>query len=441
MTVTDEHGKENRQVESGINSLPEGIKVTPGTIRPIWQQEGTQPEPGTAKGKALWLNLHAKGGVIENMEYLVFGDDKMGWRAGLSMKFSVQIRNDELIVRPTDRVWINRPHLEASDGGMPAIWTFWYGYNSLIYDRSLMDRGQPANYTERRLIWILDWVRDYYQPDPNRWYCSGSSMGGCGTISFGLRHPELFAALYAHVPIVSYTYLGSGSARRLEPSCWVGPIPDDLKTNEDVPLLERMNSAEFVSGTKADLPYLFIINGRKDGSIPWQNNPPFYKALSAAHQGFAAYWDNGDHATSGKNAPVDVIGWPDRLRRFRLNESFPTFSNTSTNRNPGNGQPEDGDTIGWIARGMDWKDIKDTRDLYAITLFADYQGLQYPVQTDMTLRRVQNFKPGALNLLKVRIGDNPPVSVKVKDDGRIEIPGIVIQSLNGIRIEIVSTGK
>jgi hypothetical protein len=440
ITTTDEGGREDRQVAAGINSMIDGIKAAPGSLRPIWQREGRQPEQGIAKGKALWLNLHSKGGVVSDMEYLVFSDETLGWREGLPIKFSVRIHNDELEVRPTDRVWINRPHLEANDGGMNAIWTFWYGYNSMIYDRSLMSKGQPTNYTERILIWILGWVRDYYQPDTNRWYCSGSSMGGCGTISFGLHHPELFAAIHAHVPIVSYTYLGAGSAHRLEPSCWTGSIPDDLNTTEGVPLLERMNGTKFVLKTKADLPFVFLINGRSDASIPWENNPPFYQALATMHQGFSSYWDNGRHDTSGKDAPEDVKSWPARLRRFRLNESFPVFTHMSCDKNPGNGQPTDGDMIGWINRGIDWKDIEDTRDYYAITVIADYPGLQYPVKTDVTLRRVQNFKPHALKKLQVYIGESQVVSVAVKADGSIEIPGVVIPSRNGVRIKIGKDG-
>ena len=441
VTATDEHGQEDRQVVTGINSLSHGIKATPGPLQPIWQNEGRPPKRGAAKGKALWLNLHAKGEVVPNMEYLVFGDETLGWREGLPLKFSVRIQNNELVVRPTDRVWINRPHLEAADGGTNAIWTFWYGYNSCIYDLSLMPKGQPTNYTERLILWILNWASGYYQPDTERWYCSGSSMGGCGTISFGLRHPELFAAIHAHVPIVSYTYLGSGSAHRLEPSCWVGPIKDDLKTNEGIPLLERMNSVEFVSQSKADLSFVFLVNGRKDASIPWSNNPPFYRALGAAHQGFAAYWDNGSHATSGTDAPEDIKKWLDRLRRFRLNESFPAFTNTSCDRNPGNGPPEDGDLIGWINRGLEWRDIEDDHDHYAIIVLADYPGIQYPVRTDMKLRRVQKFKPQALEQLRVRVGENQIGSIEVKTDGSIEITGIVIPSSEGVRIEIVSASK
>jgi hypothetical protein len=437
ITDSDPSGAEDSAVSVGANSFADGIAAAPGKIKPIWQREGQPPAPGIGKGKPLWLNLHAKGGVVANMEYLVFGDDSMGWRPSLSFKFSVRIEGDTVVVRPTDRVWINRPHNEAADGGMPAIWTFWYGYNSHIYDRKLMATGVPTNYTERRNLWILDWVREQYQPDTNRWYCSGSSMGGCGTISFGLHHPELFAACHAHVPIVSYTYLGRASASRLEPSCWTGHIPQDLKTNEGVSLLDRMNGTKFVSEANTDLPYVFLENGRQDGSIPWQNNPPFYRGLSHAQQGFAAYWDNGTHPTCAKDAPEDVKAWLQRFRRFSLDQSYPAFANTSSDRNPGNGAPDDGDIIGWMNRGMDWKDIEDASDHYSILLLADYPDIQYPVRTDITLHRVQKFKTAPGEKVSVRIGDDAPISLTADPNGRITVPQVAIPSKAGVRVSIL----
>jgi hypothetical protein len=436
VTSSDAAGHEDKTLTPRANTLPVGVDWVDGEPQPIWQRDEAPPAVGAGKGKPLWLNLHAKSGVIANSEYLFFGDETMGWRPGLPFKFSVRLENDTVVVRPTDRVWINRPHDEARDGGMPAIWTFWYGYNSHIYDRGLMSTGVPTNYTERRNLWILDWLQKQYQPDPNHWSCSGSSMGGCGTISFGLHHPELFAACHAHVPIVAYTDLGAKSEARLEPCCWTGPIPGDLKTNEDQTLLGRMNSTQFVEKTTEDLPYLFILNGRQDGSIPWQNNPPFYKALAAAHQGFAVYWDNGTHATSGKDAPEDVKAWLQRIRRFRRDESYPAFSNTSTDRNPGNGAPDDGDTIGWINRGMDWKEIEDTYRRYAITLLAEPPDGTYPVQTDMTLRRVQQFKTHPGEKVRVRIGNAEPVSVSADAQGRITVPKVAIPDKAGVRVVI-----
>jgi len=444
VTFTDPSGKEDTTITAGGNSLAEGVEAAPGELKPIWQRDGAPPAAGAGNGKPLWLNLHAKGGVVANSEYLLFGDETMGWREGLPFKFSVRVESSGVVVRPTDRAWINRPHDEAGDGGMPAIWTFWYGYNSHIYDRSLMGTGVPTNYTERRNLWILNWVREQYQPDPNRWSCSGSSMGGCGTISFGLHHPELFAACHAMIPVVAYTELGEengkrlgqSSASRLAPACWTGPVPPELKTNEGVSLLDRLNGTKFVAESNEDLPYLFMINGRQDGSIPWQNNPPFYRALEQAGRGFAAYWDNGTHATCGKDAPDDVQAWLKRFQRFRRDESYPAFRHTSTDRNPGNGSPADGDIIGWINRGMDWKDIEDTPDHYAIVLLADFPDIQYPVRTDVTLRRVQQFKTQPGETLTVRIGDAAPLSITADAHGRITVPQVAIPDKAGTRVLI-----
>jgi dienelactone hydrolase len=434
ITCTDPDGREDTQLAAGANSLAEGVAATPGAIRPIWQRSGPPHPPGAGRGKALGISLHGKSGVVPDMEYLFFGDRTMGWREGLAVKFSVRVAGDEVVIRPTDRTWINRPHPDGAGGS--AIWSFWYGYNSEIYDRQRMGQGVPTNYTERRNLWILEWVGRHYETDPKRCYCSGSSMGGCGTISFGLRHPELFAALHAHVPIVSYTHLGTDSARRLEAACWIGPLTEEVKTNEGLPLLDRMNGTKFVRESDADLPPLFVVHGRRDGSIPWENNPPFYRAMNEARQALAVYWDDGEHATAGKDAPADVKAWPQRFRQFRLDQSFPAFANTSSSRNPGRGKPDDGDTVGWINRGMAWRDIEDEPGHYAITILADYPGLEYPVRTDVTLRRVQHFKTAPGERLSVRRGDAPPVPIAADARGRVTIPQVVIPSQAGVRLTI-----
>ena len=438
VTSSDAAGKENTEIVVGENSLREAVNLLHGDADPIWQQPGSMPGPDTGRGMALSLSLHAKGGVVKDMEYLAFGDATLGWRPGLPFKFSVRLERDGIVVRPTDRTWINRPHSEAGDGGMPAIWSFWYGYNSKIYDRQEMSSGVPTNYTERRLMWILNWIGNHHQPDPNRWYCSGSSMGGCGTISFGLRRPELFAGLHANVPIVSFTYDGPGpfSAGRLEPNCWIGHIPADLKTSDGVSLLDRNNGVKFVRETQADLPPLFMIHGRQDGSIPWVNNPPFYRALADARQAFAVYWDNGTHPTAGKDAPADVKNWQKRFRQLRRDESYPAFTHTSTDRDPGDGRADNGDLVGWINRGMDWRDIEDTADHYAITVTADYPGIVYPVSTDVTLRRLRHFNPRYGDRLSVTIGEAPPTAITPGKRGLVTIPHVVIASPKGVSLTI-----
>lgn len=437
VTTSDESGNEERTLVSGDNATVEGVEPIAGPAEAIWQGEGEEPPVGAGKDKALWLQLHGKSGVIRPMEYLAFGDAEMGWREGLPFKFSAKVIGDEVVVRPTDRTWINRNHSEALDGRAAAIWSFWYGYNSNIYDPDLKSEGVPTNYTERRNLWMLDFVDRRYQPDRNRWYCSGGSMGGSGTISFGLRHPELFAAIYASVPIVSYTYRGrpgATSAGRIEHSCWTGPIPPTLKDESGVPFLDRMDAGHWVENANNDLPFVYIIHGRQDSSIPWQNNPPFYASLNKARAGHAVYWDNGIHSTSGKDAPPDVKDWLHRFRRFRLNESYPAFSNAALNRNPGDGRPEDGDIVGWINRGLDWRDIIDEPDRYSITLTADYPDIVYPVNVDVTLRRLQRFDVSPNETMQLRVGDSPPQKFVADAQGKITIPAVSIAGRDGIRI-------
>ena len=135
-------------------------------------------------------------------------------------------------VRPTDRVWVNRPHLEAGDGGMPAIWTFWYGYNSRIYDRREMASGVPTNFTERRNLWILDWVRNYYQPDAAQWSCLRQLDGRLRARSRSvctIRNcsPHCMPTCRSSPTRIWAAAIPAPIA--WQPSCWVGPIAAELE--------------------------------------------------------------------------------------------------------------------------------------------------------------------------------------------------------------------
>jgi predicted peptidase len=62
------------------------------------------------------------------------------------------------------------------------------------------DDPRAYNFTERRMLWLTDWVKNKYHVDPERVYAEGGSMGAWGTAGFALRHPELFAAVYPNRP-------------------------------------------------------------------------------------------------------------------------------------------------------------------------------------------------------------------------------------------------
>jgi dienelactone hydrolase len=395
VTFTSSGGTPQDEVVPGANCLSKPVAQRVADAQPLWQGKAEQaPPPGAGQGRPLHLVLHAKRGR-GGMDWLAFGDSSLGWREGLPLKFGVKVTDDAVVVSPTDRTWIDRMFPEGKDECerlTPAIHSFWYGYNSHINGPARMDTGVATDYTERRLLWILRWVQRYYGTDPNRTYCYGSSMGGCGSISFALRHPEVFAAIRAHVPIVEYDK-GKGGDSEVRVIAECGPL--DRPCSEGMLLRQRLSGTQFAKSSNADLPFLVITNGRKDGSIPWWKNPDFYRALNDRRQAFLAAWDNGEHGTCGQGLPDDVKRWNDlkRLHRFALNKSYLAFSNCSANDDPGKGDATDGDLVGFMNRWLSYADPIDESGRYEVLIRWEGPADKLPVTVDVTPRRRQQFRP------------------------------------------------
>lgn len=443
VTVSSPDGKEDYRAVPGTNSLQSPVAQSLKPVEAIWQGSGAEPGKGS-KGESLTLNLHARGGGMKfsgEDVYLVFGSSAHGWREGLPFVFKVSRSPGMLVVSPSNRFFAGRPVNESWDkrDHVPAIENFWFGCNEFIYDPAMMKDGRIVNYSENILLWLKDWALRKYSIDPGRAFLQGTSMGGCGSVSNAIHHPSEYAAACAMVPIVSYTNPKSGSARRLEPFCGKGL---SLLCSDGLPLSERMNGEAVVRKSKETLPFLFLLHGRQDASIPWENNPGFYKALDESRQGYMAYWDDGKHDTAGVDAPEDVKAWKGGqwLSKFSLAQSFPAFSNCSTNRNPGNGDKSNGDTVGWMNRGMSWEGIEDDSSHYAITIKTSYPGVKYPVFVDVTPRRLQKFKPSPGESLPVSLQGRGAGRVLVDNQGLFTVKQVSIPSGEGVRI-VVSKGK
>ncbi len=88
--------------------------------------------------------------------------------------------------------------------------SWYYGY-SATHDYSQTEvpvtTGPIVNFTEERLLRaIYDVLRDplYSAVDEQRIYAYGQSMGGSGSLSLGLRYPDVFAAVYCGEPMTDY---------------------------------------------------------------------------------------------------------------------------------------------------------------------------------------------------------------------------------------------
>lgn len=443
VTWTDGRGMEHRDLAPGANATRAPVMAVVSPPVPIWQgRTGRLPAKASCRGKRLVVSLHGRGGGAtagarkNPVNCLWFGDATQGWREGLPFKFRLSTGSDPVVITPMDRVWVGRPVTESWDARdhCPAINTWWYGYNERIYETTRTNPIIAPNYTEKYLLALIRWAQNYLGCDRNATYIEGGSMGGSGTVAMALHHPDVFAAAFAMVPVYSCTRPGKGSARRLECAC--GPLGDRPSFDQNgVPLLEVMNGTHNILTATGDLPPLFATNGRRDGSIPWENNPPFYRAANRARQAFAVYWNNGHHGMT-RDAPDDVRAWGSLMTRYRLNESYLVFTNSSDNRDFGNGDPADGDLVGWINRGLSWNDLEDTPDRCAVTVTAAYPGIRLPLTVDVTPRRRQHFHPAPGQRLQVRFGNAEPRTVTVEKSGLFTIPAVRIQDVQGTRVTI-----
>ncbi len=443
VTWTAAAGTESRGITPGANATTTPIVGSIAPPLPIWQApNGALPAPNACAGRRLVLSLHGRGGgatagpTPSAVNCLWFGDATQGWRAGLAFKFMLSVQPDTVVITPMDRVWIGRAVTESKDqrDHCPAINTWWFGYNEKIRQTTHTNPVSAPNYTERYLLGLLRWAQGYLGCDANATYVKGGSMGGSGAVALALHFPDVFAAAQAQVPVYSCTRPGQGSATRIE--CMCGPLQGTASTTVGgVAVLDYLNGARNLLAATLDTPPIFATNGRQDGSIPWENNPPFYAAAAQARQAFAVYWNNGAHGMS-EEAPADVKAWGSMLYRYRLNQSYPVFTACSTDRNYGQGNPTDGDLEGWINRGLTWEKLEDTADRYALTVLAAYPALTYPVTLAVTPRRVQHFKPAPGTALVVAAGNGQPRTLVVDPDGRFTVPEVVVGDAAGTRLTI-----
>ena len=442
--VTAHHGFTEKI--TGFTTTKTSIQVGKGKANPI--RLNGKLTKNSAKGLPIIIRLHGRGGgsgVSKNGRaigsHILFSDDTFAWREGIPFKFTAAIQNKALVLILNDRIWTGRKlsRQESWDARdrVPAIATFWLGYNTNIAKSNKGPKFQWDNYTERMILHIARWAQDYLGGDKNRTYITGGSMGGSGTVQMVTHFPGFFAAGRAMVPVYSYTWKRTlkfnPSMMRMQ--CSIGLFtPENPAVMPDGTKLEDYgNGAKNIARPEIDMPPLLATNGRMDGSIPWANNPPFYKAANDARQMFSVFWNNGPHGMS-KDTPAGFITEADMLR-YKLNESFPAFSNSSDNRNYGNGDNKDGDIVGWINRGFDWKDIVDSKERYEITLSVNYPGIKYPVTSDVTIRRRQNFKFAPGTRLKVSVNGKNSV-VTIDKNGLLTIEKIVFADKQPVKLVI-----
>lgn len=422
VVATDDKYAPLTKVIPGKSATTEAVMEKVAPIQPIKLYDSKSRgvySPQTSitgqKNLPMQVELHASqgqggGAGAYGDYYLYFATPEMGWRDGLPGVFSVEERRNKSG---------NNLLLQSRDGiehpsGTRAMETFWFGY--VAVPQNAADKTPRAYpFTEKRMLWVIDWAAKQYAADPEHITAGGGSMGAWGSTTFAFRHPELFAAVYPNRPRTRQKGMPSLIADNAKPK---PVLMDDGKTD----YFQRMDMVKFATEHTADLPFYAWCCGRHDGFASWQEQIDMVKALSGAHHGFAFAWNNGDHSSGAQ--PMEKVRKYYPPEKFARNLSYPAFANSSIDGKLGNGDPKDGDLEGGINLGFLWSAVVDEAGKWSVKLANDLAKEEMTV--DVTPRRLQKFtvKPG--DKFTWSAGDATG-AVTADAAGRVTVPKVKIK--------------
>lgn len=330
--------------------------------------------------------------------------------------------------------------------------TFWYGYHE-TFD---IDTGGPQgtsgivhDYTTRRAVWEVEWALRTLPLDLNRIYMTGQSMGGVGSDFLSLMMPGKIAATWTVSTKYDFSFLtdpnpennwnDGADERATSGDIMWGTVATNLMSSEGIPVYDRLNAGYLVEAFRGvDQPVMIAFHGKNDDVVGWAEKLGFYNAINANRHGGMFFFDSGVHNRVGgewvTQQSVNV------LNRYRLNQSYPAFSNSSANGNPGNGNATDGDTFGTINGNLDWdtSSIVDTASQWqirlltvALTSTGGTVAAPASATADVTPRRLQAFPHAAsrVALYEVRDAENALLKqglVVADADGLYTIPAVPV---------------
>lgn len=324
-------------------------------------QHSTKPEWGyAAPQRDTFLVLHPKQ-LRENAPlYVVL--HSAGHDVHSCLKCTATVGNHDIYHAPDDFVALYLD-CRANKGD------WWWGIEKY--------KGADVCPTEKRVIDTVKWVIEKYGIDANRVYLCGNSMGGSGTLGIGMRNGDIFAAIKANVP----ARVEHVSSRMYFPP---QTVPADV--------------------TLPDPPVTIDYSAPNDS---WsKDHDAFARAMNERKYPLFMYWGPFGHANNHANILKvnDLINSFDWLS-VKKNEAYPVFTNASTN-----------DSLPWpdqltekkpgqINAFFRWKNVSDTADSAAISLFLTKPSelktsFNVPTEStaDVSLRRLQ--------LLRVKPGQN-----------------------------------
>lgn len=301
--------------------------------------------PSGATQYPLVMILHASGAgdstLANGAKYTSVTTGDLALSFDTELRWAVQqgLPAGTVTVRPSDK----RNNTVAS----------WPGFES--YHMGFVKAGALHLITERQYDQLLAWIdANVPQAHPTKRCLVGGSMGAWGTMTYGIRRANKFAALYPDRPRLRY----SGATSITLPG--ESPVASSYVVGADPPLsaldggtqsAAHLDAIAYASNTSNVMPWVGWNLGKADGFAPFEDSVAMVAAMRAAGRGFAFAWNSGDHSSG--SIPTQITNsYPYGL--FEIGKGYPVFSEHSLDGDPSV------DAAGGINVGLTFRNVVES---------------------------------------------------------------------------------
>ena len=225
----------------------------------------------------------------------------------------------------------------------------------------LLDDGFVRLVTENCYDALWAWIRaNLTQYNMAKCAAWGGSMGAWGVVTYALRRPEFFAAVYADRPRFRYGFAAGNSvvtnwATGGGDNGWqdvpYASAPQIAPEDGGGSSADYANMIAFAANPANKMPWFGGCLGRQDGYAVFQDLIDFVAACRAAGRGFAIYWNDGNHSTGSQMGQI-TQSYP--IGTFEIGKGYPLFTEHSLDQDPTI------DLVGGINIGLSFKNVVET---------------------------------------------------------------------------------
>lgn len=320
-----------RTVYAGRSGIPQFDSVS------IFSEDGAVPY--ATAGQTLVLELHGSGGqnYTQGRQYRAACSGYMAYSSYVQFAF----RAVRTFVATETKIGPNDLYGSKE--------SFWLGFRS-------MPDASVHLITQRRLDALLVWIeKNLTTLSPTKRCLTGGSMGGWGTMTFGISRVKKFASLYPDRPRWRYDYtIGNVAVPDLvnpSASVPVGSAPNLSAEDGGTPFAAVWDITSYVANTANKIPWIGWCVGRNDGYVNFSDHVDAVVAMRAAKRGFAFTWNNGNHSTGSIISEI-TDSYP--FGCFELGKGYPLFTNHSADLDPAV------DLVGGINVGLSFRNVVES---------------------------------------------------------------------------------